>query len=186
MAVPNLAARANAFIKHTILWQIIRNGEKNRGWRELSGELLQRIAVSQDCTDEDQSAICLEKIQDDEVVCGLECHQVFHSRCIEEWYSRGIRNCPICRGSVLNDILSVYCIITGGCSAHNCNGQSATSQAPHHFAPWICKWCFPSCCFRCMAEPSVAPFILCLLEAMADTQLVKYSIDSSFVGSKQA
>jgi hypothetical protein len=47
----------------------------------------------------DTCAICLEDIEADERVAGLQCGHGFHGKCIMRWMARpGGSGCPLCRG----------------------------------------------------------------------------------------
>jgi hypothetical protein len=49
----------------------------------------------------DTCAICLEDVEADDRVAGLQCGHGFHQRCILKWLGRpGSSGCPLCRGSV--------------------------------------------------------------------------------------
>lgn len=48
-------------------------------------------------TSNDSCAICLEKMEDEDNVRGLECAHVFHVACVDEWLSRQQPSCPVCR-----------------------------------------------------------------------------------------
>jgi Ring finger domain len=47
------------------------------------------------------SVICLETIQEKELVRGLMCHHVFHQLCLDGWYSRSHEYCPLCHRPIL-------------------------------------------------------------------------------------
>jgi len=49
----------------------------------------------------DTCAICLEDVEADERIAGLECGHGFHQRCMMRWLTRpGASGCPLCRGGV--------------------------------------------------------------------------------------
>jgi hypothetical protein len=49
----------------------------------------------------DTCAICLEDVEADERIAGLDCGHGFHQRCIMRWLARpGTSGCPLCRGDV--------------------------------------------------------------------------------------
>merc|ERR1719277_1582282 len=49
----------------------------------------------------DTCAICLEDVEADERVAGLQCGHGFHQKCIMKWLARpGVSGCPLCRGAV--------------------------------------------------------------------------------------
>ena len=52
------------------------------------------MGVSSECT---TCAICLNPVRETRQNPALRCGHVFHSRCIEDWKSRGKQTCPVCR-----------------------------------------------------------------------------------------
>jgi hypothetical protein len=51
----------------------------------------------------DTCAICLDDVEADERVAGLQCGHGFHQRCMMKWLQlgcAGASGCPLCRGSV--------------------------------------------------------------------------------------
>jgi hypothetical protein len=49
----------------------------------------------------DTCSICLEDVEADERVAGLQCGHGFHQKCIMKWLARpGVSGCPLCRGAV--------------------------------------------------------------------------------------
>jgi hypothetical protein len=48
-------------------------------------------------TSDDSCAICLEKMEDEDNVRGLDCAHVFHVACVDKWLSRQRSSCPVCR-----------------------------------------------------------------------------------------
>jgi hypothetical protein len=62
--------------------------------------LLQRTVRACDVS-VDSCAICLEDVEVDDRIAGLECGHGFHQRCIMKWLtSPGAFGCPLCRGDV--------------------------------------------------------------------------------------
>lgn len=47
--------------------------------------------------DSGSCTICLETFEDDDVVRGLICGHVFHSECVDPWFTRRRACCPICK-----------------------------------------------------------------------------------------
>jgi hypothetical protein len=44
----------------------------------------------------DNCSICIEKLQDEDIVRELKCHHLFHKDCIDHWLDDNIK-CPLCR-----------------------------------------------------------------------------------------
>ncbi len=42
-------------------------------------------------------AICLENINQNNLIRNLSCSHIFHSKCIDEWIFKGSATCPLCR-----------------------------------------------------------------------------------------
>jgi len=62
--------------------------------------LLKRTVRARDAS-VDTCAICLEDVEADERIAGLECGHGFHQRCIMRWLTRpGASSCPLCREDV--------------------------------------------------------------------------------------
>ena len=44
-------------------------------------------------------SICIEKIEDKEIICELNCNHQFHESCIKTYLDKYNHKCPICRDS---------------------------------------------------------------------------------------
>jgi len=47
-----------------------------------------------------RSTVCLNEFSEDDLVRGLHCAHVFHVDCLDEWYSRGHNQCPLCKSEL--------------------------------------------------------------------------------------
>jgi hypothetical protein len=50
------------------------------------------------------SIVCLNEFADDELVRNLDCVHAFHVDCLDEWYSRGHNQCPLCKSELCHSI----------------------------------------------------------------------------------
>jgi hypothetical protein len=78
----------------------------NHGWNLLKRDYKQlysmccRVSYSVKSTKTNShSAICLEILQDNDIVRRLPCHHSFHSSCLDKWYLRQHSSCPLCKRS---------------------------------------------------------------------------------------
>lgn len=46
-------------------------------------------------------AICLDEFSDDAQIRGLHCSHAFHSKCLDEWFTRYNEFCPLCHRPIL-------------------------------------------------------------------------------------
>lgn len=46
-------------------------------------------------------AICLEEFADDAQVRGLRCSHAFHTRCLDEWFTKYNEYCPLCHRAII-------------------------------------------------------------------------------------
>ncbi|EOA91305.1 hypothetical protein ACJQWK_03715 [Exserohilum turcicum] len=52
-------------------------------------------------TTEALCAICLEEFVEDAQVRGLRCSHAFHTRCLDEWFTKYNEYCPLCHGAII-------------------------------------------------------------------------------------
>lgn len=50
-----------------------------------------------DCSEAEECAICLCKIDDDDEIRELRCDHLFHRGCLDRWLGCGGVTCPVCR-----------------------------------------------------------------------------------------
>jgi hypothetical protein len=46
------------------------------------------------------SIVCLGEFAEDDLVHDLDCIHAFHVDCLDEWYSRGHNQCPLCKSEL--------------------------------------------------------------------------------------
>ncbi|KYK56390.1 hypothetical protein DCS_03390 [Drechmeria coniospora] len=101
------------------VWYFMRRGEQQQGRREVDVEAapgpnrvnhLDAVAASQPfkklraempedggCSKGTTCAICIELVEDREMVRRLGCGHVFHSSCIMRWFLKQHDICPLCK-----------------------------------------------------------------------------------------
>jgi hypothetical protein len=58
------------------------------------------------------SAICLDQILDDHLVRDIRCYHGFHAQCLDDWYSRGHHQCPVCRDQLCLPVAAHLKVVT--------------------------------------------------------------------------
>lgn len=67
----------------------------------LTEQILKGLGVDPECP------ICLENLEEGEIIRTLKCDHKFHQSCVDDWLKKGKLICPTCRHDIKNDIVSV-------------------------------------------------------------------------------
>jgi len=51
---------------------------------------------------ENECCICLDKYKENDILIKLKCNHMFHKECLEPWFKKSNRSCPLCRYKIIN------------------------------------------------------------------------------------
>jgi hypothetical protein len=59
------------------------------------------LQVEEEKSTDDVCALCIDDYQEKDILRELFCQHRYHAECIDEWFGKGKRTCPVCNGDAL-------------------------------------------------------------------------------------